>query len=86
MKAYLAMNGSVGCLPDNTMVCTSYKQACDSLIELFDMKGTRFAGALRRDGIVYFGEKACEYGAGVAEVVELRGDEAKEALEEAKRW
>lgn len=86
MKAYLAMNGDVGCLPDNTMVCTSYKQACDSLIELFDMKHTRFAGTLRRDGIVYFGKRSEEFGASVAEVVKLRGDEARIALQEAARW
>lgn len=69
MRVYLAMNGSIGCLPDNSMVFRNRKAAEDSLIDLFRIARKRLAGTLRRDGIVYFPEPH-EYGADYAEVAE----------------
>jgi hypothetical protein len=83
MKTYSAMNGSPGCLPDHHEIHTSYKSACDSCIEMLKIKGTRYAGALRRDGIVYFGKDSNRIGAGYAEVA--TGDNmTKEEFEKAQ--
>ena len=37
MKAYLTMNGSYGCLPDNTQVFTNTKDAIEYLTNLFHL-------------------------------------------------
>jgi len=37
MKAYLTMNGSYGCLPDNTQVFTNKKDAIEYLTNLFHL-------------------------------------------------
>lgn len=65
MKLYVAANGEYGCMFDNQIPFTSYKAACDYLIDLFDMKRTRAAGELRRTGSVairpkYVGAAYCE--------------------------
>ena len=52
MKVYIAANGEYGCMFDNQVPFGSYKAACDYLIDLFDMKHTRAAGELRRNGTV----------------------------------
>jgi len=71
MKVYIAMNGSLGCLPDNNEVFTSRKAAEDSLIDMFGIQRTKLAGILRRDGILYFSDKRTrEFGAEYCEVAE----------------
>ena len=37
MKVYLTMNGNYGCLPDNTQVFTSKKDAIEYLTNLFHL-------------------------------------------------
>ena len=73
MRTWVAMNGSIGCLPDNSGLYSSKKGAEDSLIELFEIQRTHYAGELRRDGITYFTGKEHEFGADYCEVA--RGDD-----------
>ena len=85
MKTYIAMNGSIGCIPDNSELHSSFKAACDSLINLFGIKGTHYAGELRRDGITYFAGREHEFGADYCEVAggdEMTRKEYEKACEE----
>jgi hypothetical protein len=73
MKVYVAANGEYGCLFDNQVPFRSYKAACDYLIDLFEMQGTREAGALRRNGSVAIRPKFS--GAAYCEVYEADAGE-----------
>lgn len=66
MKHWHAMNGSVGCLPDNNEVHTSKRNAIDSLCGLFDGERGLRTG-LRDSGIFYFSDPGMA-GADYAEV------------------
>lgn len=70
MKTYIAMNGSIGYLPDHSELHSSRKAAEDSLIDMFGIARTRYAGELRRNGITYFTGREAEFGADYCEVVE----------------
>jgi len=70
MRTYVAMSGDPGCLPDYSALHSSRRAAADDLIAMLDIAGTRLAGTLRRDGIVYFGKRSHELGAQYAEIAE----------------
>jgi hypothetical protein len=75
-KVYVAANGEYGCMFDNQVPFTSYKAACDYLIDLFEMNRTRAAGELRRNGLVQCRPRF--EGAAYCEVYAVTGTEAEE--------
>jgi hypothetical protein len=67
-RRYIAGSGSFGCLYDSSEEFGSKREAFRYLIDLFDLKGTRRAGCLRRDDYVDLPRGS---GADYAEVVEM---------------
>lgn len=65
---YHAMNGSVGCLPDNNEVHTSKKAACQSLASLFDETKGLYSQLMKYE-IYYSSDENPLLGADYCEVV-----------------
>lgn len=86
MKTYVAMSGTPGCLPDYSGLHTSRRAAEDAIISMFNLAGTRLAGALRRNGIVYFGKRAAELGAEYAAVTESDNMTKAEYAKASEQW
>lgn len=68
MKHYIVMNGSVGCLPDNTEVHDTKESAIESVLALFDDYPVDFRAELEESGIYYFEHIAA--GADYVEIIE----------------
>lgn len=85
IQTYIAINGSSGCIPDNSMLCGSYESAVESLIELFELDDAD-AEELRENGIIYFTGREAEIGADYAEVTEGDIMTRKEYEKAAESW
>lgn len=67
-KGWLAGSGSYGCIYDNAEEYPTFEDAVQSLLDLFELRGTRRAGDLRRNRYVDLGEG---FGADYAEIVKI---------------
>jgi len=64
---YIVMNGSFGCIPDNTMLANSIESAIDSIKCIFDCL-PRGAIASLRNYHYYSFPDSCKYGADYVEI------------------
>ena len=75
---FVYMNGSRGCMPDNTGTCDTEKDAIDCLLNVFEgciseVEQAVMVLSLEKDGIYYF-DNAGEAGAEYCEVTEESGE------------